>query len=241
MLNRPSFKQFFKNSILFLAGMSVFAALSGGLYYVDSTYRIKHFVISNDPHMVVAGLPSIQNKYIFLTSEDEIADIITRTNPSVKAATVIKEYPDTIKLSLTRYQPVAYLKSQEGYFLLAEEGIIIGKSGDQEKKNVPVISYYQSIPFAQYQAGTRLPAKDIRDSIFFLGKLGEMGIKINSIDIVGFHMLGLYTDEKKYFFSSEKERNIQIYHIEQAINRFKDEEKEYKTIDVRFEKPVITF
>ncbi|CAN5146946.1 hypothetical protein BH09PAT2_BH09PAT2_09880 [soil metagenome] len=241
MLKIPSLIPFLKRSSLVVLGLVVFVIVLGALYFIDKTYRIINIVVSNNQKEIpIAGTPAIEGRYIFLTSEQEIADTITRTNPTIKSVTVAKQYPDTIKLSVTRYQRVANLKSNEGYFLLGDEGRILGKTKELEKSKLPVITYYQSIPFSQYQAGAQLPFEDIRDSIYFLGKLRAMGIVINSIDIAGFHMLGLYTEEKKYFFSSEKERAIQLYHMEQAIKRFKTEKK-YKSIDVRFDKPVITF
>lgn len=238
----PSFIPFLKRSLLPILSVCVFFIAIGIFYFVDTTFRIQQVNISANPGQVpVAGILEIKGKYIFLTSEKTVADIITRTNPSIKSVIVARQYPNSIQLSITRYEPVVYLKSQDGYFLLTEEAIILGKSTEIGKKQLPVISYYQSIPFAEYQAGQQLPSQDIRDSIFFLKKMKDMGIRINSIDIAGFHMLGLYTEDKHYYFSSEKERNIQVYHLEQAIKRFKNEESDYKSIDVRFEKPVITF
>ena len=231
-----------KSSLTALLGFVVFILVLGGLYFVDNTYRIKHIkVLKDQPSATVAGYPEIEEKYLFLTSEKDIAATITHTNPSIKSVSVHKVYPDTITLDIIRYEPLVYLKSQEGFFLLSDEAVILGKSKEQENKSLPVITYYQSVPFAEYQAGEQLPLQDIRDSIFFLRKLRELGVKINSIDIAGFHMLGLYTEDKKYFFSSEKDRSIQMYDIEQAIKRFKSEKSEYKAIDVRFDKPVITF
>ncbi len=212
------------------------------MYYIDTTYRIHTILVSHgNSGIPTAGFPAILNRFLFLTPEAEIADIITRTNPTIKSVTVTKEYPDTVKLSITRYEPAAYLKSIDGYFLLADDAIILGKYQELENSRLPVITYYQAIPFVQYQIGTQIPAKDIRDGIYFAQELRNRGIQINSIDIVGFHMLGLYTEEKEFYFSSEKERNTQIYHIEQSLKRLELDDVEYTAIDVRFEKPVISF
>lgn len=225
-----------------MVGVLIFLLVVGTFYFIDTTFRINTItVLPSRDTIPVAGLPEIEGSYLFLTSEKSITDTIIRANPSIQNVEVIKKFPNAVELRVTRYKPVAYFKSVDGYFQLANEAHILGKSRDIDKKVLPIITYYQVIPFAQYQAGQQLPAQDIRDSIFFMQKLQEMGIRINSIDIAGFHMLGLYTENKKYYFSSEKERNIQIYHVEQAIKRFKTEKTEYKTIDVRFDKPVITF
>ncbi len=238
----PSLIPFLKNSSQYVLGGAIFILVFSLILFVDTTFRIKNIqYLSTIDDVPVSGLPAIKDRHLFLTTEEEIVDIITRSNPTIKTVTVEKQYPDTISLTFVRYTPKAYLKTVDGYFLLAEEGIVLGKSQAVDNETLPIITYYQSSPFTQYQAGTQLPFQDIRDSIYFIGKLRSMGINIISIDIAGFHMLGLYTEDKKYFFSSEKERNIQIYHLEQAVKRFSTDDQVYETIDVRFEKPVITF
>ena len=54
-------------------------------------------------------------------------------------------------------------------------------------------------------------------------------------------MLGLYTiDNKQFLFSAEKDKEIQIYQVEEICKEFKIKGKEFQIIDVRFDKPVVT-
>ena len=75
----------------------------------------------------------------------------------------------------------------------------------------------------------------------FLEKLQELRFKINSIDIAGFYMLGLYTNEKKFYFSSEKDRKKQVYLLESSVREMKIKGQEFITLDLRYENPVVTF
>ena len=67
-----------------------------------------------------------------------------------------------------------------------------------------------------------------------------MGITINSIDIDGFHMLGLYGSDIAYIFAVEKDRKLQAYQLEQVVKKLKLEGTEYTKIDFRFDKPILT-
>src|SRR5690606_2689729 len=134
--------------------------------------------------------------------------------------TITKQYPNTLLTKVEYFKPLAILHTQEGYFLLSEEAVILEKSREEISKSLPVITYYQDIPFALYQAGQQLNFKEIQDSIYFLQKLGSMRMPVISIDIQGFHMLGLYTSDEVFFFSSEKDRKQQEYQLEATIKEF---------------------
>lgn len=237
-----SSRKFLLKNRFWLFGIVIFILTIVALYYVDITYRVNHITVSvPQKNVVIAGLPAIEGKRMFLISQKHIEEIITSSNPRVQKVTAEKRYPDTIALSIQLYRDIAYLKSDEGFFLLGDEARVLGKSQSKIITRLPEITYYQSIPFTQYQAGTDLPMEDIKDALYFLQILQEMRISVNSIDIEGFHMLRLKTEHESYVFTSEKERQIQVYNLEQAIKKMKSDGLEYTSIDLRFDKPVITF
>ncbi len=180
---------------------------------------------------------------MLLLDEDEVVDMLKKSNSYVKSVAVKKNYPDELELHIEYYSPLAILNVKDGFFLLSDDGIILEKSREEFKdKKQPHITYYQNISLSSYQAGQQILFKDIQDSIYFLKKLKSLKIEVNSIDIAGFHMLGLYTSaEEKYYFSSDKEREKQTYQLETSVRYFKVNGKKYKTLDLRFDKPVVTF
>jgi hypothetical protein len=169
--------------------------------------------------------------------------MIVKNNPYVKAVKIEKEYPSSLHLKVTYYSPLALLKVKDGFFLLSDEAHILAKSREEiQGKKLPLMNYYQNIPFSTYQAGQQILFKDIQDSMYFLQNMKELKPEVISIDIAGFYMLGLYTRTgEKYFFSSDKEREKQLYQLEQTVHYFKVNGKKYKTLDLRFDKPVVTF
>jgi cell division septal protein FtsQ len=212
-----------------------------GLYIADNTFRIKTIDVqpSNKRNADLRGILPLKGEYIMFLDETEIAESIKIRNAYVRNVEVTKQYPDTLSLKMSYYSPLAILAVPDGFFLLGDEAVILEKSRKAFSNKVPQITYYQNVPFSNYQAGQELNFKDIKDSLFYLQKLSAMKQTINSIDIKGFHMLGLYTSDEVYLFSSEKERDQQVYQLEVTMREFMVSGKKIKSLDVRFDKPVV--
>ncbi len=211
-----------------------------GLYYGDSVLRVHNIILQGTKKgEEISGLKALEGERMWLLNEDEAASFIKIRNTYIKNITITKQYPNTLLTKVEYFKPLAILHTQEGYFLLSEEAVILEKSREEISKSLPVITYYQDIPFSLYQAGQQLNFKEIQDSIYFLQKLGSMRMPVISIDIQGFHMLGLYTSDEVFFFSSEKDRKQQEYQLEATIKEFGISGRKIKTLDVRFDKPVV--
>ncbi len=237
-----SFLKSLKSNIPVVVGVLIFIIATATLLYLDSKYRVKYIQLQVPTAGIqIKGISSLQNQNLVFLSENVTQELILKNNPYVKTVALTKEYPDTVILTLSLNRPRAYLKVQDGYYLLTDKAYILEKSREIKSTKLPVITYYQNVPFATNQAGQQLMAKDIQDSLFFLNKLQSMKVSINSIDIAGFHMLGLYTENQKYFFSSEKDINTQKYQLEAAISEFNVSGKKIKSLDLRFDKPVVVF
>ncbi|HRN71077.1 MAG TPA: FtsQ-type POTRA domain-containing protein [Candidatus Woesebacteria bacterium] len=238
----PSLRPFLKNKFLpFVLFFCMFGIVFIGLYIADNTFRITHIIIepNNKRNTDLRGIQNIKGNYIFVVKESDIIDEIKIRNAYVKTVEVTKQYPDTLTLHISYYVPLAVLKVPDGYFLLGDEAVILEKNRTEFAHKLPHITYYQNIPFAHYQAGQQLDFKDIQDSLFYLQKLSVLKQTINSIDITGFHMLGLYTSEEVYLFSAEKERDQQVYQLEAVMREFMISGRKIKSLDVRFDKPVV--
>lgn len=238
-LRNLSLKQFIRfNLRYFLIGLISIGGFIG-MVYIYNFYSIAQIeVFTPQP---LNGLRFIQKENLMLLDLKKVEKMLYERNPDIHKLTVEKIYPNTLRISsIERLKPMAYLSAGEGYFLLTEDGKIIGKVRDK-KTDFPILTYYQKFPFQSYQAGQTLSYKDITYSLFFLKKAQQMGLKINSIDIAGFHMLGLYTEDKTIFFTTEKDKNNQVFQFETIIRQFKIEGKDFTTLDLRFEKPIVTF
>ncbi|MEK9169228.1 MAG: hypothetical protein AAB788_00635, partial [Patescibacteria group bacterium] len=73
-------------------------------------------------------------------------------------------------------------------------------------------------------------------------KLKQINLRPLTIDIKGQDMLVFnLNDSKVIVFSNSKDKDVQDYQLELIIRQFKIEGKEFKKIDLRFNKPIIQF
>jgi len=228
-----------KYLLLFLVSLGFWIVI---LHQIDDRYRIKTIsIVGASESESIIGATALQNKYIWLIDEARARETINGINPSYEVTEIQKQYPSTVSIIVRRRYPSAYLDVGTGYFLLSKEGHIIQKDRKLEQESVPIIMYYQDIPYSGYQAGNVIDKKDIRDVLYFIEVVKSAKEKVISIDIAGYHMLGLYTDNHEYLFSSEKERELQLYQFEEAIKQFQIQGIKYSSIDFRFDKPVVKF
>lgn len=211
----------------------------GSLYLLNNYFLIRTVTLLTKDKGTVSGLYALHNTNLLFLDENEASEIIRKQNPYVKTVNIKKQYPSTVIVQIILLKPAAYLQSAEGFFEIGENGRILGKIRGKTTKT-PLITYYQQFPYRNYQAGSYIENKDILVSLFFLHELKNVGMVIKTIDIAGFHMLGLYTEEQKFIFNVEKNRTMQSYEATQVIKQLKRQKKDFKTLDVRFDKPVIT-
>ncbi len=221
-------------TIIFLA--SIFFS---GLYFSGNYFKIKTIVVDNG-QVDVLGLDEIKNYNMLFSSEKEISNLIISKNPSVRSVVLEKKYPSTLIVKLSFYQPVMVLPVDTGFFFLAQDGRIIKKTRTNDS-GLPVINFYQKLNFQSYNPGDVVDFKEISEGLFFLKSLVDFDLKPVSLDINGINMLVFNLLDKKIIFDSEKDRSLQVYQLEQIVRQFKIEGKQYKEIDLRFDKPVVRF
>jgi len=130
------------------------------------------------------------------------------------------------------------IKADNGFFLLSQSGKIIIKT-KENNSGLPIINYYQNLYYYQYQPGEIIDYQDILVCLSFLKKVEDLGLKVDTIDIAGVYMVAFNLDKKKIIFSLEKNRTIQAYQLETLIKQFQIEGKEFVSLDLRFDKPII--
>lgn len=179
-------------------------------------------------------------KNIFLLSEEEIEKNLLAVNPLFKKVNVYKRYPNTLRLVIQKHEPFVYLSVYQGYFMLSDDARILSKSKTKEN-DLPVINYYQKLSYNIWQSGDFIKYKDIASALHFLRKTLDLGLEIYTIDISGTNMIALNLKDQTIFFTTEKDPSIQDYQVETIIRQFKITGKNFATLDLRFDKPIIQF
>ncbi len=228
-----------KYTVLFIFA---FALLLFGAIKTDSILRVKNVIVNGDRSTApLQGVSEIKGAFIWRVGEDNI-EAIRQLNPSYTIDSVEKTYPSTITINVYKQVPGAYLTVDGGYLLLSTESVILEKTREEPSDSYPIIAFYQHIPFSTYSVGQVIDADEIEDSLYFLALVKQTTKeRVDSIDIVSYNMLGLYTSNKTFFFSSEKEREMQQWQLEQAVKQFRIDGTAYTVLDVRFDKPIVKF
>lgn len=222
-------------SIFFL----VFGTIFLTLYFFNSYFQVKNIkVIGKKSNLL--GLEEISGKNLLFISESKIKEIISKKNPSIKSLSFQKHYPSSLVLEINFLDPIAKLVVEGGFYNLAENGKIVSKSR-QENSNLTKINFYQKFNYQSYRQGDNIVFKEILAGLYFLQSLIDLNIKVDSLDINGINMLLFNLENKKIIFSSEKEKELQVFQMKEIIRRFKIEGKQYKEIDLRYDKPIIRF
>jgi len=78
-------------------------------------------------------------------------------------------------------------------------------------------------------------------SLQFADGINEVGIKVEGIDIMNENMIVLRARESQYIFTTNRDMKAQVAEIKFIIEQLVIKGTNYKSIDVRFEKPVIIY
>ncbi|MBI3619922.1 hypothetical protein HY214_02145 [Candidatus Roizmanbacteria bacterium] len=212
------------------------------LFYSYPLFAVRKIAIDgSDRSLPLKGLTTLYRANLLLLSTEEKADDLLRENPRLKTVVVTKEYPATLHLTYTFLTPVVFFTVDDGFYILSEEGKILERLHKKSDLPLPIITYYQKIPFQQYKAGNILSFKDIQDSLAYLKKIVELSLPIDSIDIKGTNMIVCNLKEKTIIFTTSKDRGKQLFELESIVRKFKIEGREFTSLDLRFDKPVVTF
>ena len=211
------------------------------LFFINQFFLIKKVELISDRKFLLTNKDELINKNLIFINQDKIAKKIILKNSLLKTAVIDKVWPATLKVTVYFYEPMAALIVNKGLFNLSADGRILSKIKDGQSP-LPIINYYQKLNSNSFQTGDWINYKDIQQTLFFIDKLRQINLIPLAIDIKGQDMLIFNLNgDKKIVFSNQKEKELQDYQLELIIRQFKIEGKEFKKIDLRFEKPVITF
>lgn len=188
----------------------------------------------------VRGLTTIYQKKIFFLSKEKIKKQLLDTNPLLKSVDIQINYPSQVSITCVFYTSSAYLQVNEGYFMLGEDGRILEKTKTLTNKNLPIIRYYQQLDYYAFQSGDIITYKDVTTSLRLLTKMSDLGFIINNIDINGLSMIVLNSKDKRFIFTTEKDISEQEYQFSAIVRKFRQDKKDFKSLDLRFDKPVIS-
>jgi len=241
-------KRWWKQFFLWLRKISLFFFFTFlffyGLFFLDNFLKVKVIKIEADSSLTnLLGLESLKEKNIFFILEDKEEKRLKEINPKIKEIKISKKYPQTLNIYVKTYSLAALIKGSQGFLGLSEDGRILFTLKNQGKySSLPLINYYQLINQTIYKVGNWIDFKDIKITLILLDQLKSFNLMINGIDIVNEDMIVFkLKDDKKILFTSKKDWQAQIFPVFLILRHLKIEGKQFRQIDVRFDKPIIKF
>lgn len=212
------------------------------LEYSFLKFQIRKIEAIGPKMNALRGIEKYKNYNLLLLNPKVEETNLYNDNPFLKSISVRKVYPDYLQIIYTVYKPIALLKISEGTAAMSPTGRILYKERDRPRTgDLPIINLYQLLNFNSVKTGEVIERTEIKKTLIFLQRILDLNMKVENIDIDGQNMILFKLNEQSIFFSTEKDENKQIYELQTIIRQFKIEGKKFKVLDLRFDKPIVTF
>ena len=220
--------------IIFLLSFSFLAA-----YLLHSVFLISKIeIVGESNNRQLIGLDLIKGRNLLLLDKTNTEKDLIAKNAFIKSVETIKVFPNKVVIKIINDQPIAILKMDKGFLFLSAEGKVVFKKKDNPN-GLTIINFYQNLYYFQYQISEKVDYEEILKTLSYLKTIIDLGMKVDAVDITGVHMVAFNLGEKKIFLSLEKDRQVQEYQLKTIYRQFKIEGKDFESLDLRFDKPVI--
>jgi hypothetical protein len=189
--------------------------------------------------MTLQGIGEIKGKNIILSTQQDIEKILKSKNPDLASLSVEKVLPQSIRIIVRAYQPVAYYKlASSTYIIFASNGSVLRYEYEQPE-NMGEIRYYQPITKTDFTLGSQIRLRDVIFATQLADIYIKQGFKEFSIDIQDTHLV--ISELGNSIIKADSEANIsrQLSSIKRIIYILQRGGEKARTVDVRFEKLII--
>jgi cell division septal protein FtsQ len=194
-------------------------------------------------------------KNLIFLKKEEISKKFLSEHYVVKNLKIKKVLPNKLVFELEKRKEVAVLgfelkleekettssgkpvfETTKDFFLVDEEGVVIKKENDPL---LPLILLSEQLSL---NVGQQVPQREIVEAIKFLTTLRLNLLEPKIAKITSPYSLTVWLkDGEEVVFSLKKEIQVQVDSLQFILSRSKIEGKEIKKIDLRFDKPVVSY
>jgi len=154
--------------LLFAAiGLGIFWGIRENLY-ADPGFQIQSLVVEPPKALPLEKVEQLEKLYLrqnlFKVSPREVAGALER-DPRIRAARVVRKFPNTLRIEILNRRPFAQIQLDwEGaYYVVAEDGVVLGKETSRNKNLVLVEAF--DVKKGESDKGTRIFLRGYPESI----------------------------------------------------------------------------
>ncbi len=238
--------------VLLLLIFSVIIAYS--IAYAYQLFRVRDIRVAGwEGSAGLSGLEYAYDQNLLLLPSEQVRDHLLLRNPRAKQIFITKHYPSSLAIDVSTRKTFAYLNAGSSVFELDDESYVIGKSsidttrssevsdGTNTKNPYVQLYFYQALPRSAYQLGQRIDLSQIRMAVELSSHLSDIGYRAKRIDIESSDVIRCKLEDLTVLFSASRDRLVQQYELRELLAEFKKQNKTVRVVDLRFDKPVVTF
>jgi len=225
--------------------------ISGGIFYLlflSPVFQIKEIQVSGNEKISTEDIrKSIENavekkilvfqtKSIFLTTTNQIQEIIFRNFSQIAKVDFKKQLPQTLVIKIEERKPVAIVSSEKNDFLIDREGIIFEEI---PQGNLQLIKIKGSNLEKEIKLGEKVVEKKLLSQILEVKSQieNELEIPINEVLIISEDKLNFKTLEGwEFYFNPQKDSNWQLRKLKAVLETEipLERRKDLEYIELRF-------
>lgn len=198
--------------------------LTTGLWItIDKLFRIQRVEIVGTQIGVVIDEDKMNKNLLFFPSQ-KIREQLLAQNPILKDITIRKKFPHTIEIITYTRGPVARVALSKREVVVDSSGVILGTS----------LSEYQKLPVI---IGVTENSESLKRSVAIIIAVSE----IYSVTNVDGTTLLAKTSTTDIYFPQIGDMQFKVATLQTLMSGFRIKGTLPKMIDLRFEKPIVTF
>ena len=207
------------------------------LLTIFGVFKIKNIEAENELKYVT-NIEKITNQYkgvgYFSLNLEKLEEEIQNSSKYVKSVSAEKIFPNKILLKIEEYRPEMYMEYKDVCYTFSQEGLILSESSEYEEckldNGVSVESTQNILADGKLIFGTEI------DEVIKI--LNEFGWVVADLKFDK-NILEVTDGEKMITLEVNEEYEEQLARMYLVLEKANVEELDYKSVDLRFERPVM--
>ena len=170
---------------------------------------------------------------------------LQQANPQIKQLVLVRKWPDTMVIMTVARKPVAWIQADVGIMTVDTQGYILRRERDKSatrSAGLTEVTLFQRLAFDQYQVGDQLQIYQLKNALSILEYLTQQeALTVEHIAIGSANVIRCSVNDAEIIFAADKDVQVQGYVLHQLLEQFARSGRTYRTIDLRFDKPVVVF
>jgi len=218
--------------IITFVSVLILGVTIGIIYLLLQVFQIKNITVSGDAARVEVNAKQFVGNMIFFRSDAVIAQIKDE-NPLVETIEIRKHFPSTLELVVYKRQPIARLKTNTAIVGIDADAIVTDMLGPD---TIPVIQI--DVPLVRM--GVAMKDDGVKQAVSIIAGSGSF-LHVRKIQTYETVSLRVETQESNIFLPQKGDIRPTLDTLQTLIAGFRIKGTMPKTIDLRFDKPVVQF